>query len=118
MASGQHRFPLVLARELLKRLQVKPGEPLAFGRQPLVVAALQQLAGVQLDRLLEQPLGQRPLELLGVQPHRCIRPPLQRPRPDVDQPVSAGQRSAQDVPYLAQVRVGLSLGRPGPQQER
>jgi hypothetical protein len=47
----------LLAREPLERLGVEPREPLAFVRQPLVIAALQEFAGVQLDRFFEPPPG-------------------------------------------------------------
>jgi len=106
------------AREPLERLQVELREPAAFVHQPLVVAALQQLTAVRLDRLVEPSLGQRPLELLDVEPQRRVRAPLKRPRPDVDQAVRVRQRAAQVVQDFAQVRVRLALRRVGPQQER
>jgi hypothetical protein len=55
---------LMPAREPLERLEVERREPLPLVHQPLVIAALQQLARVRLDRLLEPPLGQRALEML------------------------------------------------------
>jgi hypothetical protein len=61
-------------------LQVDLREPLPLIHQPLVVAALQQLAGIGLDRLLQPPLRQRPLEMLDIQPQRRIRAPPERPR--------------------------------------
>ena len=108
----------LLAREPLKRVGVKPREPLAFVRQPLVIAALQQLTGIQLDRFFEPPPRHRPLELLDVQPQRRIGAPPQRARPDFDQAVRVRQRAAEVVQDLAQVRVRLAFGRVGPQQER
>src|SRR5436190_1209552 len=75
---------LMLARELVERLQVELREPLALVDQPLLIAALQQVAGVRLDRLLESPVGQRLLEVLDVQPQRRVTAPLERPRPDLD----------------------------------
>jgi hypothetical protein len=106
----------VPARESLERVEVQLREPLALVRQPLVVTALQQLAGVQLDGLLEPPLGHRALELLDVEPQRSA--PLQRARPDVDEPVGVGQGAPQRVEDLAQVRLRLGIRGVGPKQER
>jgi hypothetical protein len=119
-ADGFRPAPVVflLAGEPLERVGVKPGEPTTFVCQPLVVAALQQLADVQLDRFFELPGGHRPLELLDVQPQRRIRAPPQCPRPDLDQVVRVRQGTAQVVQNLAQVRVRLALGRVGPEQKR
>ena len=108
----------LLAREPLERVGLEPREPFAFVRQPLVIAALQQLTGVQLDRFFELPPGHRPLELLDVQPQRRIRAPPQRARSDFDQAVRVRQRAAQVVQDLAQVRMRLALSRVGPEQER
>jgi hypothetical protein len=68
---GSNGFPpalvaFLLTGEPLERVGVKPREPLTFVRQPLVIAALQQLAAVQLDRFFELPGGHRPLELLDI----------------------------------------------------
>jgi hypothetical protein len=43
---------------------------------------------------------------------------LKRPPPDIDEAVSLGQRTAQLMQDVAQVRVRLALGRVGPQQKR
>ena len=80
----------LLAGEPLERVGLEPREPFAFVRQPLVIAALQQLTGVQLDRFFELPPGHRPLELLDVQPQRRIRAPPQRARSDFDQASASG----------------------------
>ena len=109
---------LVLAGEPLQRVGVQPGEPFALGGQPVVVTALQQVAGVEPDRFGRPPVGHGPLEPLDIQPQRRVRPPAQRPRPDLDQPVRVRQRAAQRVQDLAQVRLRLALARPGPEQER
>ena len=109
---------LVPAGEPLQRVGVQPGEPLPVPGQPFVIAALEQLTAVDLDRLLEPVLRQCPLELLDVQPQRDVRAPVERARPDLDQAIRVRQRAAQGVQHLAQVGLRLALGRTGPQQER
>jgi hypothetical protein len=108
---------LVPAREPLECLQVEARETVPFVRQPLVIAAFEELAAVRLDGFLEAPLGKRPLELLDVEPQRDVRAPLKRPRPDVDQAVGFGQRTPEVVEHLAEVRLGLALRRIGPEHE-
>ena len=85
-------------------------EPFTLLEQPLVVVALEQLAPVRLDRVLEPTLLDGLLESRDVQPHGCIRAQLQRARAGVDEPIRVGQRAAEVVQYVAQVRPRLRLG--------
>lgn len=100
----------MLTRETLERVEMEPGEPLPFVQEPLVVAAFQELARIQLDRFLEPPRGQGPLQLLDVE--RSLRTPLERPRP-----LGLWKRAAQGVEQLAQVGVGLAFGQVRPQKK-
>jgi hypothetical protein len=65
---GPAALLLVLPGELPQRVGMQPGEPLALGGQPVVVAVLQQVAAVEPDRLGGPPLRHGPFELLDVQP--------------------------------------------------
>jgi hypothetical protein len=110
----------------LQGLQPAPAELVAFGQEPLVLAAFQQVAPVELDRLAEGGdaavgravgPGQGGLEGVDVQPGRPVRPPLQRPRGHLEEPVEVGQGLAEVVQHVAQVGPGLRLAGVGPEQE-
>lgn len=85
---------LELLDEPLERFAVELCEPFTLLEQPLVVVALQQLAPVRLDCVLEPALRDRLLEGGDIQPQPCIRAQLQRARPGVDEPIRLGQRPA------------------------
>jgi hypothetical protein len=114
--------------EALQGVEVAAVEPLALGEQPLVVAALQQLAAVEVGGL--PPGGQlgvaarrlrpgdRLLEGVDVQPGGGVGPPPQGPRGHLQEPVGLAQGAPQVVEQVAQVGQGLRLGGVGPQQER
>src|SRR5690606_19830645 len=76
------------------------------------IAALEQLTGVRLDRLLEQPAGQLALEALDVQPQRRVRAPLKRAHPRMSISRSASGTARRGVvQHLAQVGVRLPVRR-------
>jgi hypothetical protein len=112
----------------LERLEVAAAQPFALLQQPLVIAALEQVAAVQLDGRPEGgallvarlPLGpgDRLLEGGHVQPPGRILSPAERPRGHLQVPVGVGQGAAQDVQQVAQVGPGLGLAGVGPEQER
>jgi hypothetical protein len=111
----------------LERLEVAAAQPFALLQQPLVVAALEQVAAVQLHgspearRLLVArfPLGpgDRLLEGGHVQPPVGVLPPAERPRGHLQVPVGVGQGVPQDVQQVAEVGAGLGLAGVGPEQE-
>ena len=109
----------------LQGLQVAPAQPLPLLQQPLVVAALEQVAPVQLDRLaqggellagLPGP-GRRRLEGGHVQPEGGVVPPPERPLGHLQEPVGVGQGAPQVVQQVAQVGPRLGLAGVGPEQE-
>ena len=107
-----------LAHEPLERVAVQVAQPLALLEQPVVVAALEQVARVGLDGRLQPALRERLLEVGDVEPQRRLVPPPEHARPDVDEPVRVGERAPQVVQDVAQVRPRLRLGGVGPEQER
>ena len=109
---------LVLDQQPLEGVGEAVAQALALLEHPLVVAALEQVAGVELDRGLEAVLGERPLEVGHVEPVGRVLAPAQAARGHLEVALGVGQRVAQRVQHLAQVRARLRLARVRPQQER
>ena len=108
---------LRLAGESLERVEVEIAQPLALLEQPVVVAALEQIARVRPDRVVQPAVRERLLEDGDVQPQRRVGTPLKRPWPDVDQAVGIRHRSPQGVQDMAEVRPRLRLTGVGPEEE-
>ena len=105
-------------REALERRGVELRQALALLEEPFVVAALEQIAGVRVDGLLQAAVRDRLLEDRDIEPERGVLAPLQRARAHVDQAVGIRERPAQVVQDLTQIRPRLGLGRLRPEQER
>lgn len=107
--------------EPAQRVDLAVAQPLPLDAQPVVVAALQQVPGVERDGLPQPRLVRRVdqrLELLDVEPARGVRPPPDRPGGDVQVAIGIGQAAAQRVQQVPQVGAGLRLGGVRPEQER
>ena len=115
---GQAPGVLQFVREALERRGVELRQALALLEQPFVVAALEQVAGVRVDRLLQAAVRDRVLEDRDIEPERGLLAPLQRARAHVDQAIGIRERSAQVVQDLTEIRPRLGLGRVWPEQER
>jgi hypothetical protein len=103
-------------------------EPFPLLEHPVVVHAVEEVAGVQLGRLgegaelllgLGGPLGPggRGFEGGHVDPAGGVLAPAKGPGGDLQEPVGVGQGPAQDVQQVAQVGPGLGLAGAGPEQE-
>jgi hypothetical protein len=77
--------------EALERLEVQTRDAVALLEQPLLVATLQQLTAVELERLPVPPLGQRAFKLVDIEPQRHIHAPLNGAWRDVDQAIGVRQ---------------------------
>jgi len=89
-------------------------QPLTLREHPLVVAAVQEVAAVGLDRAARIVGGERALERVEVEVAGRVGAPGQRLGVAVEEAV--GQRAAQGVQRLAQVGARLRLARVRPQQ--
>ena len=108
----------LLTGEPLERIGVKPGEPLALARQPLVIAALQQFPAYSWIASPSCPAATVRSNCSTSSHSGASGVPLERPRADLDQSVSVRQHVTQRVQDLAQVRVRLAFGRVRPEHER
>ena len=110
-----------------ERLQMPLAEVLPFLEQPLVVAPLQEVAGIDLDGIPQRRgsvvraagvgSSERRLEGGDVEPERSVRPPPQRPLTHVEVPVGLGKRPPEVVEDVTEVRLRLRLGRIRPEEE-
>jgi hypothetical protein len=101
-----------------QRVDVAIVQPRALGEHPLVVRALEKVAGIRVGGFLERVALERVLERRHVQPRRRVRTPLQRARRHLEVAVGVRERVPQGVQDVAQVRAGLRLARIRPEHER
>ena len=109
---------LQLFLEPLEGIEVEAAQPLALLEHPLVVAALDQVAGIGLDRRLQAGVGDRLLEVREVELEGRVGAPAQRARGDLEEALGVRELAAEGVEDLAQVRARLRLRRVRPQHER
>jgi len=104
-----------------QRDRVRPAEPLALRRDPVLITVRQQIAAVELDRAPEISLlvgGAGCLELGNIGPVRAIGPPLHCLRVSHQEVLGIGQRVEQLVEQVSQVGARLGFGGVGPKKER
>ena len=122
LRAADRRRPVLALLELplkaLERVEVAIAQPLALVEGPVLVVALQEVAGVRVDRRPQATAGERPLEVLEVEPVGRVRPPAQRAGGHLDETLGVGQPAPERVEHVAEVGARLPLGRIGPQQER
>src|SRR6266851_524316 len=113
--------------QLLERFELALSQPLALVEQPLVVAPLEEVAGIGFDGISQSresvaSVGgvspcERVVEGSDVEPERRVRPPLQSPLSHFQVAVSPRQRPPEVVKHVTKVRLCLRLGRIGPEEK-
>ena len=112
--------------EALEGLEIALAKPLALFEDPLIVATFEEVSRVQVDGLSQRAeiaVGgisirsrERLLKGSHVEPVWCVRPPPERPRRHVEEPVSLREGTSEMVEHMAEIRPRLRLGRVGPKK--
>lgn len=98
---GEATLCLEVLGEVLEGAEVELPQALALLEHPVVVVALDQVAAVRLDRVLQTTLRDGLLERLHVDPHRHLLAPPQRSLSHVEEPIRLRQRPAKVVQDVA-----------------